>query len=184
MLVIGMFVSACVNDLEEVERVSNHESLPLQTIKDSRITYTDSGRTSFIIEAGMIERYPNPEKPLDKFSKGIRVVSYDYFGNVESELTAYRATNYPEDNLMIARDSVILKNKEGKMLNTEELSWDEKEGRIFTDKFVKITTPNEILYGDGLEAKEDFSSYEIMNIKGRITIDTEEDSTQTESPTP
>ena len=121
---------------------------------------------------------------MDKFSKGIRVVSYDYFGNVESELTAYRATNYPEDNLMIARDSVILKNKEGKMLNTEELSWDEKEGRIFTDKFVKITTPNEILYGDGLEAKEDFSSYEIMNIKGRITIDTEEDSTQTESPTP
>ena len=132
----------------------------------------------------MIERYPNQEKPMDQFSKGIRVVSYDYFGNVESELTAYRATNYPEDNLMIARDSVILKNKEGKMLNTEELSWDEKEGRIFTDKFVKITTPNEILYGDGLEAKEDFSSYEIMNIKGRITIDTEEDSTQTESPTP
>ncbi len=182
MVLAGMFVSGCVTDLEEVERVTSYGTLPLQTIRDSRITYTDSGRTSFVIEAGKIERFPSEERPWDDFSEGVKVTSYDYFGNIESELTSERATNYTEENIMIAKDSVILKNKEGKMLNTEELTWDGNDGKIYTDKFVKITTLTEILYGDGLEAEEDFSSYEIKNIKGRISIDTEEDSTQTESP--
>jgi hypothetical protein len=72
---------------------------------------------------------------------------------------------------MIARDSVMLKDKEGKILQTELLTWDEETDRIFTDKFVKITTPTEILYGDGLEANQDFTRYEIKNIKGRIKIE-------------
>ena len=78
---------------------------------------------------------------------------------------------------MIARDSVVLKDKEGKMLNTELLNWDNKTSKIYTDKFVKITTASEILYGDGLEAEQDFSRYEIQNIKGRIKIDESADST-------
>lgn len=176
---VGMFVSGCVNDPEEVERLSQHTALPLQTIRGSQITYSDSGCVSFVIQAGKIERYPNQERPADEFSEGIKVISYNFNGDIESELTAERASNYPEEQLMIARDSVILTNIEGKRLNTEELTWDEEAGRIFTDKFVKITTPSEILYGDGLEAKEDFSSYEIKNIKGRITIET--DSTETEN---
>lgn len=182
MLLAGMFVSGCVTDLEEVERVTSYGKLPLQTILNSRIVYTDSGKTSFVIEAGRIERYPNQEQPIDEFSEGIKVTSYNYYGGIESELTAERATNYTDENIMVAKDSVILMNKEGKMLNTEELTWNEKEGKIYTDKFVKITTLTEILYGDGLEAEEDFSSYEIKNIKGRITIDQEEDSTQVEAP--
>jgi LPS export ABC transporter protein LptC len=173
-----MLVSGCVTDLEEVERVTSDEHLPVQTTSNSRITYTDSGRVKFVIEAGFIERYPDEDRPVDRFSHGIKVLSYNNLGTLESELTAERASNYPDENIMIARDSVILRSKEGKMLNTEELTWNEAEARIYTDKFVKITTPTEILYGDGLEASEDFSSYEILNIKGRIIIDTE-DSTQT-----
>jgi LPS export ABC transporter protein LptC len=181
--IVGMLVSGCINDPEEVERVTTYEDLPLQTIVQSKIVYTDSARTQFIIEAGLIERYPTDDRPVDEFSEGIRVLSYDRSGELESELTAERASNFTEENLMVARDSVILRNNEGKMLNSEELYWDGKEGRIYTDKFVRITTPTEILYGDGLEANEDFSRYEILNIKGRIRIDSEEDSTSTDNAT-
>ena len=36
-----------------------------------------------------------------------------------------------------------------------------EEGRIFTEEYVKITTPDEIIYGDGLESNETFSKYQI-----------------------
>ena len=102
-------------------------------------------------------------------------------GELESEITADRATNFPKRDFMVAKDSVVLKDKEGKMLNTEMLNWDNTTNKIYTNKFVKITTPSEILYGDGLEAEQDFSRYEIKNIKGRIKIDESADSTlQTE----
>jgi len=170
MAMIGIVVMGCENDLKEVERVSQFETLPLNTIYNSHIEYTDSGRVMMIIEAGQIDRYQG-EEPQDEFSKGIRVLSYNSAGELESEITAENATNYPEKKIMEARDSVVLMDNEGKRLDTELLTWDENTGKIYTDKFVQISTPTEILYGDGLKAKQDFSSYEITNIKGRIKVE-------------
>ena len=179
---IGIFFWACENNLEEVKRVTQYEALPVQTILNSDITYSNNGKPSMRIEAGRIDRYPNQEDPRDEFSEGVRVTPYDGDGNIDSVVTAERATNYTKQEIMVAKDSVVVRNSEGKQLNTELLTWDKTTKKIYTDKFVRITTPNEILYGDGLEAEQDFSKYEIQNIKGRIKIDEEEsDSTQNTS---
>ena len=174
-----MFFCACENDLNEVKRVTQYESLPLQTIVESSITYTVNDRPSMTIKAGQIDRYTHTEDPYDIFTNGIEVTSYNSKGEIASVVTAEKATNYTKKNIMIAEDSVIVRNSEGKMLQTELLTWDKESSKIFTDKFVKITTPTEVLFGDGLEAEQDFSRYEILNIKGRIKV--EEDSTSTEA---
>lgn len=132
-----------------------------------------------VIKAGRIDRYPNLEDPLDEFSLGIEVTSFNSAGEISSVVTADRATNFTKREIMVAKDSVIVRDNEGKMLQTELLTWDKTEAKIYTDQFVKITTPTEILFGDGLEAAQDFSSYEILNIKGRIKIDESTDSTNT-----
>lgn len=176
---IGIFVFGCENDLQEVERLTKHEDLPLQTIMGSSITYTTNNRPSMVIKAGRIDRYPNLEDPLDEFSLGIEVTSFNSAGEISSVVTADRATNFTKREIMVAKDSVIVRDNEGKMLQTELLTWDKTEAKIYTDQFVKITTPTEILFGDGLEAAQDFSSYEILNIKGRIKIDESTDSTNT-----
>lgn len=173
MLVAGMLVFACANDLEEINRVTSRENLPAQTILGNDITYTDSTVIQFNIKAGRIDRFPG-EEPRDEFSEGVAVVSYHPDGSVKSRINAENATYFPEKKIMIARDSVTLLNDEGKKLNTELLTWDESLGKIYTDKFVRITTPTEILFGDGLDAEQDFSRYEIKNIKGRIKVNDNE----------
>jgi LPS export ABC transporter protein LptC len=175
LLLIGIVFFGCENDIQEVNRVTQHDNLPLQTITGSSITYTVDGRPSMKITAGRIDRYPNVEDPYDQFSEGIEVISFDSKGEVASTVTAERATNYTEREVMVAMDSVIVKDSEGKMLQTELLTWDKTTAKIFTDEFVKITTPTEILFGDGLEADQDFSKYEILNIKGRIKVDEDDD---------
>lgn len=172
-----MLVLSCETDLNEVARVTAHEQLPVQTIEGAFITYTDSGKVTFTVEAGKIDRFSGEGQVRDEFSEGVHVQTFDKAGELESEIIADRATKLEKEKLMIAKDSVVLRNKEGKMLNTELLTWDENTHKIHTDRFVKITTATEILYGDGLEAEQDFSKYEIMNIKGRIKID-ESDSTE------
>lgn len=178
---VGMLVFACENDLQEITRVTTFAKLPAQTVLESHITYTDSGRVEFEIKAGRIDRFPG-EEPLDTFSNGVEVISYDEFGNFESQINAETAINKPSEKIMIARDSVRLRNFEGKMLETELLTWDENEGIIYTDKFVTITTKTEILYGYGLKAVEDFSSYEILDIRGTILVDEEEEETGENTP--
>jgi hypothetical protein len=55
-------------------------------------------------------------------------------------------------------------------MNTEELNWVPAKQKIFTDKFVTIQTKEEVLKGQGLEAKQDFSSYRILKPTGTFPI--------------
>jgi lipopolysaccharide export system protein LptC len=68
---------------------------------------------------------------------------------------------------------VVFENDKGEMLETEKLSWIEKDAKIRTDGLVKITTANEIITGFGLEADEDFSNYTIQQISGIVNVEDE-----------
>ena len=43
---------------------------------------------------------------------------------------------------------------------------------------MKITTPDEIIYGDGLESNETFSKYQIKNIRGSISVNSDDEETE------
>ncbi len=45
----------------------------------------------------------------------------------------------------------ILKSEQ---LNTEELFWKPEEERIFTEKFVTIRQQGDVIYGEGMDAKQ------------------------------
>lgn len=55
-------------------------------------------------------------------------------------------------------------------LNTEELFWRPLTKRIFTEKFVTITLESEVLYGTGLDAMQDLSTYTIKKPEGVFDI--------------
>ena len=67
-------------------------------------------------------------------------------------------------------ENVIVTNEKGDKLNTEHLIWDEKKQKLLSNEDVKITTKDEIIFGKGFEANEDFTKYKIFNIKGTISI--------------
>ena len=77
-----------------------------------------------------------------------------------------------EDELWRAWDNVILNNiANGERLNTEELFWDPKNEKVFTEKFVQISTKDQVLLGEGLMADQDFSSWQITKPTGELTIE-------------
>ena len=63
-------------------------------------------------------------------------------------------------------------NQKGEILNTDELIWDEDKKIIYSNSFVKITTPDEIIYGNGMTANENFTDYVIKHITGTIRVKT------------
>jgi hypothetical protein len=71
---------------------------------------------------------------------------------------------------MIARNDVILVNSKGDTLNTEELIWEEAKQTIHSDKYVRITTKDEIIMGEGFESNTEFTKYKIFSIRGTISL--------------
>ena len=72
---------------------------------------------------------------------------------------------------MEVKYNVEVVNVNGEKLNTEQLTWDEQKQKIVSNAFVKITTAEEIITGNGLEANQDFTQYEIKEITGTIRLE-------------
>jgi LPS export ABC transporter protein LptC len=85
-------------------------------------------------------------------------------------LSAKYAIHYDAEHRWEAQNDVVVVNEKGEQLNTEKLIWDEQKEKLYSDQFVKITTPDEIIMGKGFEANQDFSRYKIFNVTGRITV--------------
>ena len=105
--------------------------------------------------------------------KGIDLKFYDDSLNIISTLTSNYAINRESENIMEARNNVVVVNKKGERLNTEHLIWDQKAKKIYSNEFTKITTQDEILLGNKFEANEDFTNYKISRVKGNFNINKE-----------
>ena len=171
--IVALFVviiSGCENDPEKIKLITgNKKSYPVESGNNLEIFYSDSAHVKVKIITPELNRY-HVQKPYMELPKGLYVEFYDNKMEVTSTLLAKYAIRKELEKTMDARNDVVVVNKKGEKLNTEHLIWDEKTGKIYSDAFVKITTPDEILFGDGLESNEDFSKYKILNPKGTITV--------------
>jgi LPS export ABC transporter protein LptC len=142
---------------------------PLMEIDNMETIYSDAAETKVKLKAKKQFALQNGNR---EFPQGVFV---EFFSGkkVTSTLVSNYAIFYKETNRYMVSGNVIIKNlEEGKTLNTEELFWYPGEERIYVDKEkqVIITTKTGVLYGKGLEAKEDFSSYKILKPTGEETL--------------
>lgn len=171
-LAVAMLMS-CKNDIEVINLLTNINNLPSLTIVNLETIYTDSTKIQLRIKAPLLKRYDHEEDPYLEFPKGLKVYFYDENEKVESQLSANYAIYYEAEELWEAKDSVVATNDRGEVLNTEQLFWDENKKLIYTSEFVKITSSDEIIYGDGMEANENFTDWKIMKPRGTFYIENE-----------
>ena len=96
---------------------------------------------------------------------------YDETQKISSILTAKYGVRLETQKKVVVRDSVVWHSMEGDMLETSELTWDERKKKVLTNKFVVVTRPDEIVYGHGFEADQNFKEVNMYAIDGRKRID-------------
>ena len=167
-----MFLFSCSNDLETIKEISiqNQSVFPVETIKDCEIIYSDSSKVRVLLSAAIMNRF-NHEKKYVEIEDGLKVHFFDESGKKESELLSDYAIIDEENDVMQAQKNVVVRNVNGDVLESETLNWSQEKQEIFTDDFIKITTANEVIYGQGLVSNQNFTKYTIKKIKGTISID-------------
>ncbi len=161
---------SCATDLEKIKKISIESDTISERGEEVEIHYSVQGNLKAKITAPEVINHES-EDAYSEFPKGVKLYSFDEALKTTSQLTANYGIFYPKKEEMLVRDNVVIVNTKGEMLNTEELTWKRKEEKIYSDKFVRITTPEEIIYGTGFEAKQDFSDYIIKNISGTIQVE-------------
>lgn len=172
----AVVVSCSSNSIESMEQFADDGVYkPISTSKNVKVVLSDSGDVKIIMRAPLVERFSiEAEDPYDLLSEGMHVDFLDSLGNVEANVTCEHAVHYPKKNILVLTKNVQVFNIEGDKLNSEYLVWNSKTEKITSNDFVKITTGEEILYGNGFEADQDFTNYHISDLKGVISIDDED----------
>jgi LPS export ABC transporter protein LptC len=169
LLVISCGFASCENNEGEISRITERPNDPVEEIAGLQTIYSDSGTVKVLLEAPIMKKVLLP-KPITELPKGMKISFYDQNMNVISRMKSSYAIHYEQEHRWEARNNVEVVNVKGEKLNTEKLIWDERQNKLLSDNFVKITTDKEIIMGNGFEADQDFSHYKIYNVTGHITL--------------
>jgi LPS export ABC transporter protein LptC len=160
-----MLVS-CSNDLGKVQQLTEADNIPDETSTGLHLVQTDSGRVQYELFGKLVESNLLPvQKTIIK--DGLEVRFYNKStGELEAILTAFYGEREAQNDRMMVRDSVVVKNIEkGQQLETEELFW--QNDSIFSRKAVVVKTQDEILWGKGIMADQSFSKFVILQPTGQ-----------------
>lgn len=173
LAILGLSLISCEKKNIKYEKI-DILTLPSQTAKDFTTTYTDSGKMELVFSAPIMERYEKTEDPYSEFKSGIKVEFHDGHTQPVASVTSRFAIYHDNKKLWELQDSVVAINEAGEKLETELLFWDQNKDLIYTDRFVKITTEDQIVQGYGLESDPRLSRRRIKNLSATIYINEEE----------
>lgn len=164
-----LFLAACENSPQEIaqfqalvekERVEQADSVVLY--------YSDSAVVRIRVQAPKMLYYSDVRAPKRVFPQGVLVDFYDANHSPTSKLRAGYAEQGELTKEIILRDSVVVWNYRNEKLETEELICEEIKKRIYSDKFVKISTPTYTIFGKWLESNLEFTNWKIKDVSGTI----------------
>lgn len=174
-VVFFFLFASCETDITMV-RLAAVEKLPTESGTEVELIYSDSSKVKVKLFAPKLDRYEVPQKMLE-LPQGVFMEFFDDSLNVITRLRANYGVSYEGEEKMEVRKNVIVVNKDNERLNTEHLIWSQKDRKIYTDGRVTITTEDDVTWGDGFEASDDFSKYKIINVIGTNSFEVDQDST-------
>lgn len=142
---------------------------PLRIGEEVEMYYTENNLVKVKMIAAKVFEYENGDR---EFPEGLYLEFYDENGVLESTLRANEAYYFKKEHKWRGRGKVEVRNIEkNEQLNTEELFWKPAEERIYTEKFVTIRQQGDVIYGQGLEARQDMSDYVIKKPEGEFSVE-------------
>ncbi len=171
ILLLSLVLFSCENDLDTINELFQPLEPGIEIARDVDMLYSDSAFVRVRIQGATLKRYTDDVSPRDEFPDGVHVDFLERQGTVSSTLDAKHGTRYTREKKVIVRDSVILQNDRGEKLETNELIWDEVKREVYTDRFVRITKPDEIILAYGFRANQEFTEYELNTVVAQIKAD-------------
>ena len=147
-----------LTDQEAVQLVNR------ELLNNISLSYSDSGKTVMRITAPEMLRYISGSDSKDEFTKGL--TAFFYTNNIlNNTLKANYAIRVVQEGKTYLSDQVVLFNDRGEKLETAELIWDERNGKVIADKFFRLTRLDETVQGYGFESDQNFTSVKMKNIE-------------------
>lgn len=172
---------------EEPESESRIEMMMTEYSENLSVVMSQNGRRSYHFKTPLLEGYSLAREPYREFPKGVEMTTYknDSLSSVDAVLTANYAIHYETRDLWEARGNVVVEKSDGKKLYTQQLFWNARTKKIYSNVDSKIVQNNgrDVFIGEGFESDEEFKDWRFRRMKGRMEVEMKQsaDSAATDS---
>ena len=163
--------TSCNKEKKEVVDVSfDPETTYTLRTTDVSTLISDSGITRYRLNAKEWLVFGKAKDPYWYFPKGIYVEKFDTLFQSEASIQADTAYNYEKKSLWKLVGNVKIESLEGTRFETSLLYWDQKEEKIYSDKYIRIEEEDKVITGIGFESNQDMSQYKIFDSQGVFPV--------------
>ena len=163
------------------------ETMMTEYSENLSVVMSQNGRRSYHFVTPLLEGYSQAREPYREFRKGVKITTYqnDSLSEVDAVLTANYAIYYVNRELWEAKGNVVVEKSDGKTLYTQQLFWNSRTKKIYSNVDSKIVQNNgrDVFIGEGFESDEEFKDWRFRRMKGRMEVEMKQsaDSAATDS---
>jgi LPS export ABC transporter protein LptC len=176
LLLVGsaILLFSCKSETKREEELL--DAIKTKESENLTIIMSENGRKSYLFKTPLLEGYTLGRDPYREFRKGISITTFqdDSLTTVNAVLVANYAIYYENRQLWEAKGDVVVTKSDGTRLYTQQLFWNSKTKRIYSNVDTKLVTETDEIVGEGFESDEEMTQPRFRHWKGRLQVDTEQ----------
>ena len=175
-LVLVLFISSCVNDLNKVKEIASNEvGTIVEPTTGVDLILSDSAKVTIHLTAPLILQY-NPQNTKTTYKvapKGIKIIHYDKLTQKQDgTIIADTGILHAGEKLYEFRKNVVATNSQGDVYKSDELFWDSATKKVYSHKVVEVFMKSgNVMNGNSFESDDAFLHPSLKNSKGVFHVD-------------
>ncbi|MDE6866408.1 MAG: LPS export ABC transporter periplasmic protein LptC [Muribaculaceae bacterium] len=148
----------------------NPEKMATMTTKNVSTLISDSGSVQYKVVSPLWKVYDQVQEPYWLFPEGLYLQQYDKAFNVMATVAADSARYFKDEKLWKLMGRVELTKAPKDLFQSEELYWDQRTNKIYSDSFIHIETATHVLEGIGFISNEKLTEYRVIKPMGIFPV--------------
>jgi len=185
MAIVLFVLSSCKK--EPTEDPIDPTATPIQVVKNMKVVQTVNGGVEMRMHAPEMRKYSyivdSVEVNYDLYTGGFSVNAFTPDGELETRITSKEAKHITTDGKeqWLAYGDVIITNYiKQESMESDTVYWDRQEQKIYTNCYVRLSSPQGMMQGYGMESDEmarnaillkPFDSYAVAEDSTTILLD-------------
>lgn len=177
LVVGGTAIVGCREDDKlGVTNAVDSKNMPQLSTRNVSTLISDSGYTKYKVLTPLWNVYGNDKgEPYWDFPEGVYLRQLDHNLKVTSMVAADSACYFPNKKLWELYGDVEIDQKDKAYFFSQRIFFDDRQKRIYSDTFIHIKTPTQILEGVGFESNMNLTKYRVLEPTGMFPISQFED---------
>lgn len=171
LLVVVLVAIGCKDEVKSlVTQPTDPETTPTVLTKDIVTLVSDSGVMKYRISAQRWDIFEESQAPGWRFPTGLFLEQFDTELAVAATFKCDSAIFFKNDKLWRFMGNVRSWNIKKELILTNELFWDQKNRKVYSDSFIHIERPDRVLEGFGFESNEQLTTYRLKRPMGIFPV--------------